>query len=234
MRRHWLAHVRGLYSGVSFVPRLDILPAPQQAVWRELGSVPPHFTLYGGTAVALHLGHRQSVDFDFFAAQPIDPVALARELPLLAGGRIAQSEPNTLTVIVERNGDPVKLSFFGLPWLRRVHPAHIADTGVKVAALLDVAATKMATVQARAEAKDYADIAAMLRRSLPLADMLAAARAVNGDSFAALPTLKALSYYGDGNLPTVTEADRATLIAAVRSVRADALPEILPLDESGA
>ncbi len=66
---------------MSFVPRLDILPEPQQAVWRELGSVPPHFTLYGGTAIALQLGHRQSVDFDFLAAQPIDPIALARDLP---------------------------------------------------------------------------------------------------------------------------------------------------------
>ena len=219
---------------MSFVPRLDILPEPQQAVWRELGSVPPHFTLYGGTAVALHLGHRQSVDFDFFAALPIDPVALARELPLLAGGRIAQSEPNTLTVIVERGGDPVKLSFFGLPWLRRVAAPHVADTGVKVAALLDVAATKMATVQARAEAKDYADIAAMLRHGLPLADMLAAARAVNGDSFAPLPTVKALSYYGDGNLPTVSAADRATLAEAVRGVRVEALPVMAPLEGNAA
>ena len=56
-----------------FVPRLDILPEPQWRLWPELVEVPDAFTLYGGTAVALRLGHRQSIDFDFFALEPIDP-----------------------------------------------------------------------------------------------------------------------------------------------------------------
>lgn len=51
----------------SFTPRLDILPAAQVTLWQELGEeIPSTFTLYGGTALALQLGHRQSIDFDFF------------------------------------------------------------------------------------------------------------------------------------------------------------------------
>jgi hypothetical protein len=50
----------------TFQPRLDILP---WALWAELGATPDHFTLYGETALALRLGHRQSADFDFFFAQ---------------------------------------------------------------------------------------------------------------------------------------------------------------------
>ena len=50
----------------SFAPRLDVLPEPQQRLWYKLGGIPAEFALYGGTAIALHLGHRQSVDFDFF------------------------------------------------------------------------------------------------------------------------------------------------------------------------
>jgi hypothetical protein len=50
-----------------FAPRLDILPEPQQRLWPELAEIPAEFVLYGGTAVALHLGHRQSVDFVFSA-----------------------------------------------------------------------------------------------------------------------------------------------------------------------
>jgi hypothetical protein len=42
-------------------PRLDILPAEQQRLWPELSQLPEHFVLYGGTAVALRLGGRQSV-----------------------------------------------------------------------------------------------------------------------------------------------------------------------------
>ena len=49
-----------------FSPRLDILPPPQISLWPELGQVPADFALYGGTALALHLGHRESIDFDFF------------------------------------------------------------------------------------------------------------------------------------------------------------------------
>jgi hypothetical protein len=56
-----------------FQPQLGILPAPQRRLWDELGTVPGEFVLYGGTALALHLGHRQSMDFDFFGDRAFDP-----------------------------------------------------------------------------------------------------------------------------------------------------------------
>lgn len=42
-----------------FSPRLDVLPEAQRRLWRELAAVPGEFTLYGGTALALHLGRSQ-------------------------------------------------------------------------------------------------------------------------------------------------------------------------------
>jgi hypothetical protein len=59
-----------------FSPRLDVLPEAQRRLWGELTAVPDEFTLYGGTALALHLGHRKSVDFDFFGKRAIDVAAL--------------------------------------------------------------------------------------------------------------------------------------------------------------
>ena len=50
-----------------FAPRLDILPPAQRSLWPHLVQVPSHFILYKKTAIALRLGHRQSVDFDFFS-----------------------------------------------------------------------------------------------------------------------------------------------------------------------
>jgi hypothetical protein len=52
----------------SFEPKTETLPKAQQEIWPLLGPAPGlSFVLYyGGTAVALHLGHRISVDFDFF------------------------------------------------------------------------------------------------------------------------------------------------------------------------
>ena len=51
-----------------FTPRVDILPLPQRRLWDESVVVPVAFVLCGDTAWALHLGHRESVDFDFLAA----------------------------------------------------------------------------------------------------------------------------------------------------------------------
>jgi hypothetical protein len=55
------------------IPRLDILPAAQRALWLELSATPRDFTLYRGTAIALRLGHRASADFDFFGRMGFDP-----------------------------------------------------------------------------------------------------------------------------------------------------------------
>lgn len=45
--------------------QLAFLPPPQRRFWDELGATPRDFVLYGGTALALRLGHRQSEDFGF-------------------------------------------------------------------------------------------------------------------------------------------------------------------------
>lgn len=48
-------------------PQTAVLPAPQQEeLWPKLKTIPKQFVLYSGTAIALQLGHRESVDFDFF------------------------------------------------------------------------------------------------------------------------------------------------------------------------
>src|SRR4029453_5003786 len=44
-------------------PRLDVLPPPQRRFWPAFSELPNHFVLYGGTAIGLRLGGRQSVDF---------------------------------------------------------------------------------------------------------------------------------------------------------------------------
>lgn len=49
-----------------FEHHLEILEEPQKKLWHTLKTVRDQFVLYGGTALALRLGHRQSIDFDFF------------------------------------------------------------------------------------------------------------------------------------------------------------------------
>lgn len=208
------------------IPRLDILPPSQRALWRELAAIPPDFVLYGGTALALRLGHRTSEDFDFFSNQSFQPDELERRIPFLAGSTRLQSSPNTLVSLVDRNG-PVKVSFFGGLTLRRVQdPEKLEDPGFAVASLLDLAATKVKAVQDRAEAKDYIDVSRLLEEGIDLSRALGAAVAVYGTVFNPLLSLKALSYFADGDLSSLSDTIRSKLIGAVSKVDPDQIPEI--------
>jgi hypothetical protein len=206
--------------------RLDILPPAQRTLWPELSEIPSDFVLYGGTALALRLGHRTSEDFDFFSNQSFQPDELERRIRFLAGSVRLQSSPNTLVSSVDRNG-PVKVSFFGGLTLRRVQdPERVDEPGLVVASLLDLAATKVKVVQDRAEVKDYIDLVRLLEEGIDLATALGAARAVYGKAFNPLVSLKALSYFADGDLSSLSARVQARLIEAVRKVDADQIPKI--------
>jgi hypothetical protein len=212
----------------TFNPHLDILPGPQRRLWPELREVPDSFVVYGGTAIALRLRHRQSIDFDFFRFGELEPRALLDSLGFLHDAETVQQEKNTLTVLVDRGG-AVKLSFFGVPRLRALRPADRTVDGVlAVASLLDLAGTKAAVVQVRAEAKDYLDIDAMIASGIDLPHALGAAAAIYGASFNPQITLKALSYFDDGDLAQLPNAVKARIALAARAVDLDRVPTIAP------
>jgi hypothetical protein len=210
-----------------FSPRLDVLPEAQRRLWAELSAVPREFTLYEGTALALHLGHRKSVDFDFFGNRAIDVAALESGISFLKGAAVIQRDKNTLSAIVERGG-PVKVSFFGVPKLGQLaSPAISKDNHLKVASLLDLAGTKASVLQVRAEAKDYIDMDALIRIGgvgLPFA--LSAAEKLYGPSFNPEITLKALSYFEDGNLRELPREMKFRLADAVSKIDLNHLPSV--------
>jgi hypothetical protein len=213
-----------------FHPRLDILPAPQKALWPELAEVPGHFVLYGGTALALRLGHRQSLDFDFFTSENVSPEELLNSLRLLRNGKILQNTSQTLTMAVNRGGQ-VKLSFFGgLTNLGRVGATDRTPDGVlSVASLLDLAGTKAAVINQRAETKDYIDLLAIIgdeRNGITLHEALAAARAIYGERYNPMLTVKSLASFVDGDLPRLTEAQKARCRKIAAAADLTRLPDL--------
>lgn len=125
------------------------------------------FCLYGGTALALRFGHRESVDFDFFSSRDIDKDELARRIAIIADGIVIQDAPNTYVVMVKPPGveETVKLSFFGGIAFGRVGVPEPSDDGVLLAASVrDLMATKLKVLLDRVEPRDYIDIAEMLSR----------------------------------------------------------------------
>ena len=213
-----------------FQPCVEMLPAPQRRLWRELDGTPREFVLYGGTALALRLGHRRSDDFDFFSSGAVDSTRLLREVPYLEGAEILQRSPDTLTCLVDRGG-PVRVSFFGGLTLRRVGDPETPEVpAIAIASLLDLAATKAEVVQARAAAaQDYLDVDALVHRGgVSLDKALGAAVAVFGPAFNPLSTVKALCFFGDGDLATLPRDVRRRLRDAASVVELDRLPRLEP------
>jgi Nucleotidyl transferase AbiEii toxin, Type IV TA system len=118
--------------------------------------VPSDFVLYGGTGLALQLGHRVSEDFDFFSSSGFDPDRLQSRLPFFRD--LDTTDPDTwvhhkrdnLEAFVNRGG-LVKVAFFGgLDNLQRIQdPQQAAGSRVRVASLVDLAGMKMRVIQVR-------------------------------------------------------------------------------------
>lgn len=198
----------------TFHPHCEILPASQAALWPRLAPL-RHlgFVLYGGTAIALRLGHRQSVDFDFFTHRPLDRSALSQALPWLGAAEVLQDEPETLTVL---GPGGVKVSFFGGLQVGRVgEPEETEDGVLAVASLEDLFGFKLKLVVQRVEAKDYLDVAAMLAAGLSLEHGLAAAETLFAPALSPMVVLKALTYFEGGDLASVPIEARDRLAAAV-------------------
>jgi hypothetical protein len=197
-----------------FEPKIDVLPAAQQEIWPLLISAPElSFVLYGGTAVALQLGHRISVDFDFFSAAPLHKMEIEAAFPFMGGAQTIQEDENTLVVIATMPSGPVKVSFFGGIAIGRINdPLRTDDSTLLVASMEDLLATKLKAILDRAEAKDYRDISAMLTAGVSLERALGGFSKMYGKD-PGLP-LRAIGFFKDGDLPNLSKNDQDILRVA--------------------
>jgi hypothetical protein len=218
----------------TFEPRLDILPDSQRRLWPELDAVPSEFVLYGGTGLALQLGHRTSEDFDFFSSSGFDPESLRVQLPFFRDLDAADQDAwvhrtrDNLEAFVDRGG-LVKVAFFGgLDTLQRVEdPRRAAGSRVKVASLVDIAGMKMRVIQVRGSWKDYVDIHTLVTNGIDVPTGLAAAKAIDRN-FDPITSIRALQFYGDGTLNRVPTAIQKDLTQWAQAVDLTKLPVLQP------
>ena len=173
----------------------SVLPEKQR---RALSALTPlasrGFYLAGGTGLCLHLGHRRSVDLDFFCESDFDPDALLREL--VAEGVAAanvRTKPSTLWFEVE--DVPISLMRFCYP---NMHTPDEKWLGIRVASLEDIAAMKIEAIASRGARKDFIDLYLICKRGLGVKGAL---EAFNMRFASAHPDilhrLKALTYFND-------------------------------------
>lgn len=150
----------------------NILTAVQKKALMRLGpfTSSENFYLGGGTAVAIQLGHRRSVAFDWFTLGPLsDPLGLAatlvRESIPFAAGQVARG---TLYGSAYR----VQLSFFEYAYPLLKPTVIWKEYNCRLASLTDLACMKLAAIAQRGSKKDFVDIYALGERAFPLVDML--------------------------------------------------------------
>lgn len=183
--------------------------------------------LYGGAALALRLAHRRPDAFSFLSAQRFDPLRLLDTVPYLRDAEVIRRGRDALTCLVDRGGI-VRVSFSGgIVGSRVEDPGHAEPPGIEVASLTDLAAAALQSVQTRSRAKDYLDVDVLLRLDgMSLRRVFGAAAAVFGDRFDPSATLKALTFFGGGDLHRVPGSLRKRLARAADEVDPDRIPRL--------
>ena len=113
--------------------------------------------LVGGTALALQLGHRTSVDLDFFGRINADSEDLRNILREVGRVEVASVSKNINIFWV--NGVKVDMVNYPYPWL----DLPIVEDGVRLASLNDIAAMKISAIVNRGTKKDFIDLYTLLQ-----------------------------------------------------------------------
>lgn len=191
----------------------EILPQEQKKIYKNLSFLKNKgFILFGGTAIALQLGHRQSIDFDFFTSNKLDKKLKDEILNNLKSDTMLQNEENTLVFLKNE----VKLSFFGDIDFAIKENSLILDDVLEVANLKSLLATKLKATFDRAEYKDYIDIVEILKKGqITIEEGIDKMFDFFGTDFTASQVLKNLTYFEDGDLYRLEIKDRDILIQSV-------------------
>ena len=139
-------------------PYPDILSESQVVVMDRLGYLTDNgFYLGGGTALALQLGHRTSLDFDFYSPKKFDNRVLAQELNTVFAGTSDTDMPLAqLKDTFQGKIQGVNVSGFYYPYVLVGELVDLAP--LKLASLQDIAAMKVAAVIQRGKQRDFIDI----------------------------------------------------------------------------
>lgn len=151
------------------------------------------FYLAGGTAVALQIGHRRSIDFDLFSGKPLRTVKIVNTIKRVHYSIDATLEESTeeLTMII----DGIKITFLEYPF--DIKPSVDFNDVIMMPDLLILAATKAYSLGRRSKWKDYIDLYFVLRDHFPLDDISKKAREIFGGGFNERLFREQLCYFED-------------------------------------
>ncbi|MBU4480430.1 nucleotidyl transferase AbiEii/AbiGii toxin family protein [Patescibacteria group bacterium] len=152
------------------------------------------FGLVGGTAIALHIGHRESIDFDLFSYEEFKNVnikkQIARENKI---DKMIRDESGQFTLMI----NDVLFTFFNYPF--EIDYETDFDNTLKIPSLLTLAAMKLFALGRRAKWKDYVDLYFIIKSYHSLPEIMKHAKKIFKNEFNEKICREQLAYFKDIN-----------------------------------
>jgi nucleotidyltransferase AbiEii toxin of type IV toxin-antitoxin system len=190
---HWKALTRATQDAFHIVSKLEFIQ---------------DFYLAGGTGLALHFGHRFSIDLDFFSDDPnvVGPDQRSTLRAVFDDPTLEITYDKDSTFVVVWRG--VGVSFFRLNLYPLVQPTFLVDN-VRLASVEEIGAMKLAAIISRGTRKDMVDLYFILQQvSLDSLFQVAAVKYAKVRSFP-VSAVRALSYFEDAeSLPMPQMIDK--------------------------
>ena len=171
----------------------EILNSQQKELLPLIKQFSSDYYLVGGTAIALQIGHRSSIDFDLFSNSGIKRKRIRNilEKSKFPMGEVIYEAFDQLHIIV----NSVKLTFFAFEY--DIPTSLWLDNVIQMPTLLDLAAMKAYALGGRAKWKDYVDLYFLLKDHFHLANVSTRAKEIFGSFFNEKLFREQLSYFHD-------------------------------------
>ncbi|MCK5510862.1 nucleotidyl transferase AbiEii/AbiGii toxin family protein [Candidatus Parcubacteria bacterium] len=170
----------------------EILTKEQVELFPLLKKVSKKFGLVGGTAIALHIGHRKSIDFDLFSYKPFNNNEIKRNIAkLIKINKVLVNKLGEFTFF----SNNVKVTFYNFPYELQYEES--LEKQIKIPDLLTLAAMKAFALGQRAKWKDYVDLYFIIKDFFSIKQILQQGKKVFGNEFNAKIFRTQLSYFND-------------------------------------
>lgn len=170
----------------------EILTKEQIELSPLLGLFSEDFGLVGGTAIALHIGHRRSIDFDLFADKEFKNSSIREKIQKnIKIDHIIVNKLDEFTILIKG----VKFTFFNFPY--KIKFSKNFDSAIKLPSLLALAAMKAFALGRRAKWKDYVDLYFVMKNYFSLGEIVKKGRQIFGKEFNEKLFRTQLAYFKD-------------------------------------
>lgn len=170
----------------------EILNDDQMSLLPVIREFKREYYLVGGTAIALYLGHRRSIDFELFK---FSMISAKKNVEKLSRSNVNFTITRNVTEQLNLIANNVKMTFFQYPF--QIEAKNDFEKVIRIPDLLDLAAMKAYALGRRSKWKDYVDLFFLLKDKFTLQQIIDRAIMIFGDLFSDKLFRSQLSYFDD-------------------------------------